>query len=267
VSDTTEPQAGALRYDGAPRRRDAILERLRASGHVSVSEVSQSLGVSEMTVRRDLHRLAVTGDVTIVHGGASLPAGPPGRPVFGARALVNAEAKRRIGAAAAAMVAADDTVGVDAGTTALEVAHALPEEFAGCVVTHSVPVLAALLPRSAIRVIAIGGEMSHDNQALIGPSAAHFVHDLRLRVFVLGVSSIDARGVYVRSELELSVKRALLDVAEDVVLVCDATKEGGPGTVRVCDLDRIDTVVTDGPLSDALTRRLHEAGTRVVVAR
>jgi DeoR/GlpR family transcriptional regulator of sugar metabolism len=73
--------------------------------------------------------------------------------------------------------------------------------------------------------------------------------------------------VYVRSELELSVKRALLDAAEDVVLVCDAAKEGGPGTVRVCDLDRIDTVVTDAPLSDGLTRRLHEAGTRVVVAR
>ena len=267
MSDTTEPVAGALRYDAAPRRRDAILERLRDSGHVSVSEVSQALGVSEMTVRRDLRRLAATGDVTLVHGGASLPAGSHGRPVFGARALVNAEAKRRIGAAAAAMVAADDTVGIDAGTTALEVAHALPEDFSGCVVTHSVPVLAALLPRRSTRVIATGGEMSHDNQALIGPSAAQFVHDLRLRVYVLSVSSIDVRGVYVRSELELSVKRALLDVAEDVVLVCDASKEGGPGTVRVCDLDRIDTVVTDAPLSDGLTRRLHEAGTRIVIAR
>jgi DeoR/GlpR family transcriptional regulator of sugar metabolism len=267
VSDTTDPAAAALRYDAAPRRRDAILERLRASGHVSVSEVSQALGVSEMTVRRDLRRLAATGDASLVHGGASLPAGSHGRPVFGARALVNAEAKRRIGAAAAAMVAADDTVGVDAGTTALEVAHALPEDFSGCVVTHSVPALAAMLPRPAARVIAIGGELSHDNQAMIGPSAAHFVRDLRLRLLVLGVASIDARGVYVRSELELSVKRALLDVAEDVVLVCDASKEGAPGTVRVCDLDRLDTVVTDAPMSDGLTRRLHAAGTRVVVAR
>lgn len=256
----------ALRYDAAPRRRDVILERLRANGHVSVSEVSQALGVSEMTVRRDLRRLAESGDVTLVHGGASLPAGSHGRPVFGARALVNAEAKRRIGAVAAAMVAADDTVGIDAGTAALEVAHALPDDFPGCVVSHSVPVLAALLPRLATRVIAIGGEMSHDNQALIGPSAAHFVRDLRLRLFMLSVTSIDDRGVYVRSELELSVKRAMLDVAQDVVLVCDAGKEGGPGTVRVCDLDRIDTVVTDAPMSEALTRRLHTAGTRVVVA-
>lgn len=257
----------SLRYDAAPRRRDAILERLRAKGHVSVSEVSHDLGVSEMTVRRDLRRLAATGDVTLVHGGASLPAGPPGRPVFGARVLVNAEAKRRIGTAAAAMVAADDTVGIDAGTTALEVAQALPADFSGCVVTHSVPVLAAMLPRQAARVIAIGGELSHDNHALIGPSAAQFVRDLRLRLFVLGVASIDTRGVYVRSELELSVKRALLDAADAVVLVCDASKEGAAGTVRVCDLDRIDTVVTDTALSLRLTERLHAGGTRVVVAR
>jgi DeoR/GlpR family transcriptional regulator of sugar metabolism len=277
VSDATDPAAAptsgsadggaALRYDAAPRRRDAILERLRASGHVSVSEVSQALGVSEMTVRRDLRRLVETGDASLVHGGASLPAGSHGRPVFGVRALVNAEAKRRIGAAAAAMVAADDTVGIDAGTTALEVAHALPEDFSGCVVTHSAPALAVMLARKAARVIAIGGELSHDNQAMIGPSAAHFVRNLRLRLLVLGVASIDARGVYVRSELELSVKQALLDVAEDVVLVCDASKEGGPGTVRVCDLDRIDTVVTDAPMSEELTRRLHAAGTRIVVAR
>jgi DeoR/GlpR family transcriptional regulator of sugar metabolism len=264
VTDTTSP---ALRYDAAPRRREAILERLRASGHVSVSEVSQALGVSEMTVRRDLRRLAATGEATLVHGGASLPAGSHGRPVFVARAQVNAEGKRRIGAAAARMVAADDTVGIDSGTTAVEVAHALPEDFAGCVVTNSVPVLAAMVTRRDTRVIGIGGEMSHDNHALIGPSAARFVRDLRLRLLVLGATSIDARGVYVRSELELGVKQALLDAAEDVVLVCDASKEGAPGTVRVCDLERIDTVVTDAPLSAALTRRLHEAGTRVVVAR
>jgi DeoR/GlpR family transcriptional regulator of sugar metabolism len=257
VTDMTSP---ALRYDAAPRRREAILERLRASGHVSVSEVSQALGVSEMTVRRDLRRLAATGEATLVHGGASLPAGSHGRPVFVARALVNAEGKRRIGAAAAEMVAADDTVGIDSGTTAVEVAHALP-------VTNSVPVLAAMVARRNTRVIGIGGEMSHDNHALIGPSAARFVRDLRLRLLVLGATSIDARGVYVRSELELGVKQALLDAAEDVVLVCDASKEGAPGTVRVCDLERIDTVVTDAPLSAALTRRLHEAGTRVVVAR
>jgi DeoR/GlpR family transcriptional regulator of sugar metabolism len=264
VSDMTSP---ALRYDAAPRRREAILERLRASGHVSVSEVSQALGVSEMTVRRDLRRLAAIGEAALVHGGASLPAGSQGRPVFVARALVNAEGKRRIGAAAAEMIAADDTVGIDSGTTAVEVAHALPDDFAGGVVTNSVPVLAAMVTRRSARVLGIGGEMSHDNHALIGPSAARFVRDLRLRLLVLGATSIDARGVYIRSELELGVKQALLESAEDVVLVCDASKEGAPGTVRVCDLERIDTVVTDAPLSAALIRRLHEAGTRVVVAR
>ena len=256
----------SLRYDAAPRRRDAIVQRLRSTGHVSVSEVSVALGVSEMTVRRDLRRLAESGAVTLVHGGASLPAGAAGHPAFVARAHLNAEAKRRIGATAAGMVGHDAAVGIDAGTTTLEVAHALPTDFAGYVVSNSVPVLAMMLPRAATRVIAIGGELSHDNQALFGPSAADFVRNLRLDVLVLGVASLDSRGIYVRSELELSVKRSYLDVADAVVLVCDATKEEAPGAVRICALDRIDTVVTDAQFSPPLTEQLGTLGTRVVIA-
>lgn len=265
-ADRAASNGPRLRYDAAPRRRDAILQRLRNHGHVSVSALGAALGVSEMTVRRDLRRLAETGDVTLVHGGASLPVGTRGHPVFTSRAQVNAEAKRRIGAAAAALLGAHDTVGIDAGTTALEVARSLHEDFGGYVVTNSVPVLAGLLGRPHIRVIAIGGELSHDNQALIGPSAAQFVSGLRLTVLMLGVARVDSRGVYVRSELELSVKRALLDVAETVTLVCDASKEGAPGAVRVCDLERIDTFVMDTAPSAELSRRLRAHGTRIVIA-
>lgn len=254
-----------LRYDAAPQRRAVIVNQLRRAGHVSVSDISQELSVSEMTVRRDLRRLATAGEAVLVHGGASLPPGARANPAFVARSMLNSEGKRRIGQAAAAMVPADATVGIDAGTTALEVANALPEDFSGCVVTHSVPVLAVMMSRTSARTIAVGGELSQENQALIGPSAARFVGDLRLGTMMLGVAALDARGVYVRSELELAVKRAMLDVADHVVLVCDASKEDAVGTVRVCDIDRIDTVVTDAPLSDELTGRLHSGGTRIVV--
>ncbi|PSL06048.1 DeoR family transcriptional regulator [Haloactinopolyspora alba] len=255
-----------LRYDAAPQRRAVIVNQLRRSGHVSVSDVAQLLSVSEMTVRRDLRRLAATGDAVLVHGGASLPPGARANPAFVARAMLNSEGKRRIGQAAAAMVPPDATVGVDAGTTALEVANALPEEFSGCVVTHSVPVLAAMMTRPSARTIAVGGELSQENQALIGSNAAQFVGDLRLRVMMLGAAAIDTRGAYVRSELELGVKRAMLDVADQVILLCDVSKENAAGTVRVCGIDRVDTVVTDAPLGDELTARLHEGGTRIVVA-
>ncbi|WP_165367807.1 DeoR/GlpR family DNA-binding transcription regulator, partial [Phytoactinopolyspora endophytica] len=253
-------------YDAAPQRRETILEQLRRAGHVSVSGISQQLSVSEMTVRRDLRRLAASGEAVLVHGGASLPPNARAHPAFLSRALINGDAKRRIGRAAAAMVSGGDTVGIDAGTTALEVATALPDDFAGCVVTHSVPALAAMLNRPAARAIAVGGELSQENQALIGPSAAQFVGNLRLNVLMLGATSIDDRGLYVLSELELSVKQAMIEAADHIVLVSDTSKEGSPGAVRVCGLERIDTVVTDGSFGERLTGRLRQIGARVVVA-
>jgi len=254
-----------LRYEAAPRRRAAIVDALRRSGHVSVSQLSGRLGVSEMTVRRDLRRLAETGEVLLVHGGASLPPGSRANPAFSARSRENAEAKRRVGAAAAALVRPADTVGIDAGTTALEVANALPDDFAGCVVTHSVPVLATMLGRPAVRVIGIGGELFHDNQAMIGPSATQFIAGLRLRLLFLGVTALDERGVYVRSELELAVKKALIDAADEVVLVCDSSKQDSSGTVRVCGLERLDTIVVDAPLRGAVAMAARRNGTRIIV--
>lgn len=263
-TDSGEP--ATLRYEAAPRRRDQIMDALRQSGHVSVAALSEQLAVSEMTVRRDLRQLAKGGDVVVVHGGASMPPGWTANPAFTARASVHAEVKHRIGAAAAQLVPTDSTVGIDAGTTTLHVALALPDNFAGAVVTHSVPVLAAMLARPCARVLAIGGELFHDNQALIGPSAASSIADLRLRTLMLGVTALDARGVYVRSELELAVKRALIDASDEVVLVSDVSKQEASGTVRVCGLDRIDTIVTDGSLRSDIAEQTRRNGSRVVVA-
>jgi DeoR/GlpR family transcriptional regulator of sugar metabolism len=123
-----------------------------------------------------------------------------------------------------------------------------------------------MLSRPHVRVIAVGGELSQENQAVIGQSAAQFVVNLRLSVMMLSVASIDARGVYVRSELELGVKQALIEAADHIVLLCDVSKEGAAGTVRVCGIDAIDTVVTDASFSDRLTARIREIGARIIVA-
>jgi len=256
----------ALRYVAAPSRRAGIAELLRRRGHVSVSDLSAALGVSEMTVRRDLRQLAADGDAVLVHGGASLPADARTAPVFGARAHEHAAEKRRIGAAAAALIAPAQVVGLDAGTTVLEVALALPRSYSGQIVTHSLPVLNSLLGRTEVRVLAIGGELAQDSQAMLGAHAARLTSDLRLDTLVLAASALDVRGVFVRSEAELGIKLALLEAARDVVLVCDRSKEDAPGSLRVCSLDRVDVVVTDAPFSDALTDRLTAEGVRITLA-
>jgi DeoR/GlpR family transcriptional regulator of sugar metabolism len=256
----------SLRYDSAPLRRSRIMAALRRAGFLSVLDLSAQLGVSSMTVRRDLRRLAASGEVVLVHGGVSLPPGGVAGPGFASRALAHTEAKLAIGAAAARLVAPGDTIGIDSGTTAAEVAHALPADFDGCVVTHSVPVLGHMLSRPRARVIGIGGELLHDNQAMVGFAALDLVRRLRVRLLFLGASAVDERGAYVRSEVELSAKHALMEIADEIVLLADASKLVATAPVQVCGLDRIDTLVVDAPLPEDVAAAVRHNGIRLITA-
>lgn len=256
----------SLRYDGAPQRRTQIMAALRRSGFLSIGDLAEQLGVSPMTVRRDLRRLADRGEAVLVRGGVSLPPGGPAGPGYASRAQVNPEAKLAVGLAAARLVQPGDTIGVDSGTTAAAVAHALPENFNGCVITHSVPVLAHLLGRPQARVIGIGGELLHENQSMVGFAALDLLRRMRVRMLFLGASAVDARGVYVRSEVELTAKHAVMEIADEVVLVVDGSKFTASGPVRVCAFDRIDTLVTDVDVPPAIAAATRRAGTRVVRA-
>src|SRR5690625_2573700 len=125
-----------MRYEGAPARRQRILKTLSADGFLSVSDIAAELGVSDMTVRRDLKRLEAAGEARVVHGGASLPHGTLRTPDFVARAEHSAQAKQRLAAEAARWVNQGDTIAIDAGTTAYCLATALPGDKPECVVTH-----------------------------------------------------------------------------------------------------------------------------------
>lgn len=255
-----------MRHGGAERRRRLILERLHHAGHVSVSALSAEIQVSEMTIRRDLRQLSEEGMATLVHGGASLPAGRHRPAAFDARYSDHAAAKHRIAGAVAALLPDDGAVGIDAGTSALACAAAVGPTFTGCIVSHSVPVLAAMLGHANVQVIGLGGDLLHDNQAMVGAAALTSLRQLRLDVLVVGASAIDPRGIYVHTTLELSVKQALIEAADRVVLACDSSKEQARGAVRVCALDALDTVVTEAPLGTELTAALAAAGSEFVLA-
>ncbi|MBB3664239.1 MULTISPECIES: DeoR/GlpR family DNA-binding transcription regulator [Prauserella salsuginis group] len=236
--------AGLLRYDDAPARRGVILEQLHTAGFLAISDLSKQLGVSDMTVRRDVRRLERDGKVRVVHGGVSLPpADQP--PAFEGRVRARHEAKQRIGAHAAGLLAGSDTIAVDAGTTPYELALALPDDFAGSVVSHSVPVLQRMLSLPAARTVALGGDLNHDSQAFVGPITVDTAAQLRVKTFFLGAAAVDERGVYVATDRERPTKLALMDIADRVVLLADHSKFDAAAAVLLCPLSRLDTVVTD----------------------
>lgn len=255
-----------MRYDSAPRRRRWILERLRESGFISVASLTRDLRVSDMTVRRDLRKLEDRGEVRVVHGGVSLLHGPMHDPAFVGRTGLQATAKQAIAQAAYALVDHTDTLAIDAGTTTYALAKALPLDFAGTVITHSVPVIQMLLTRGRVRVVGLGGDLLHESQAFAGQMTVDAARGLRVGTLFLGAAAVDERGVYVATDNERPTKLALIDIADRVVLLADHSKFSAAAPVLLCPLDRIDVLVTDRPVPPGTESVLEQAGTSVILA-
>jgi DeoR family transcriptional regulator of aga operon len=232
-----------LRYEAATERRSWMLSTLRSVGFLSVTDLARQLGVSQMTIRRDLHALEDDGHVRLVHGGASLTPGAPLR--SSSPEDDDAEARERVAAHAVGLVGDTDTIAIDAGATGHAVARALPETFRGCVISHSLPVLQCLSTGRLERVVALGGELLAGRHAFVGPSTEAATAQLRVRTFFLTPCGIDARGLYAASPAEASVQRQLMDIADDVVLVVTREAFRTSAPARIAPLGRLARLVTD----------------------
>ncbi len=249
-----------LRYSSAPQRRSAILAALQDSGFAAITDMAQHLGVSDMTVRRDVKRLEADGEVRAVHGGISLRHGTLRTPDFLNRAETQAEAKRMLAASAAALVRQGDVIAVDSGTTAYQVAAALPGDFDGTVITNSIPVIQLMLARPRTHVVSLGGDLVAEHQAFVGPLTVDAALRFRVRVFFLGAAAIDTRGVYVHSSTESSAKQAMMKMADEVVLLADSQKFQRSAPVLLCPLDGIHQLITDRDPRPPLAGALEQAG-------
>lgn len=233
---------------------------------MAVTDLAQELGVSDMTIRRDLRKLADEGEVRIVRGGVSLPHGSLRVSSFVRRADRNAAAKRQIAAAALRLVEPNDAIAVDAGTTAYALMEMLPDTFGGAVVSHSVPVIEFALAHGRSRVIGLGGDLLLESRAFVGPMTVDAAARVRVRTFFAGAAAVDERGVYVSADAERPTKLALMGIADEVVLLVDHTKFSRSAPVLLCDLDALGAVVTDRAPSPAIGEELDRRGVALHIA-
>ena len=248
------PSASAV---GSPRpapmlarqRQEHILERVAATGGVRVADVVEELGISEMTVRRDITELVTQGLVERVHGGA-VAAGPTTlEPRFTAKSTLNLEAKRRIGQAAAAMVRPGDSLALSAGTTTLALAQALTE-----------------LEHFAPTVVITGGERTPSN-ALVGLVAIDALSTMRVEWVFLGAHGFTPEaGLMTPNLQEASANQALVAAGRTVVATLDSSKWGVLGLRSFCATRDIGVLVTEAePDADGVDA-LTQAGTRLTIA-
>ncbi|MGO4603410.1 DeoR/GlpR family DNA-binding transcription regulator [Terrabacter sp. 2YAF2] len=259
-------EVSALRYDTAPERRQSILDAVEGAGFVSVTELTRTLGVSDMTVRRDLRKLAHDGRVRIVHGGVSALRPALHSPEFTGRAEEHAEGKQAIGETAVAALDSRATVAIDAGTTTYAAMQALPADFLGTVVTHSVPVMQLALTRGLGRVVGLGGELLPSSQAFVGPRTVEATKGLRVDTLLLGAAAVGKHGIYVSTDNERPTKLALMGIAERIVLLVDASKFTTSAPVLLCGWDAITGVISDAAPPPEMAKRLGKLpeGIRVV---
>jgi DeoR/GlpR family transcriptional regulator of sugar metabolism len=253
----------------AAQRQAWILDEVRRTGGVRVNELTQALGVSDMTVRRDLDALADRGLVTKVHGGATARSGgATDEPSFTVKAAQERRAKEAIARAAAALVRPGTAIGVSAGSTTCAFARRLVQIPDLTVVTNSPPVADVLhtLPGPPQTVILTGGVRTISD-ALVGPVAIQAIRNLHLDCVFIGVHGIDAEAGFTSPNLmEAETNRALVATARRLVVLADHTKWGMVGLSEIAALRDAAVLVTDGGLDEAAREALREAVGELIVA-
>ncbi|MDU7361170.1 MAG: DeoR/GlpR family DNA-binding transcription regulator [Propionibacteriaceae bacterium] len=247
----------------ADDRREHIKRDLQQSGFVSVKGLTRRFGVSDMTVRRDLRRLEEEGELRIVHGGASLPIGAD----YSQRGQSEPNAKATIGRFAASLLPRNATVLMDAGTTVAAVAQSLPDDFGGYVITHSVPVVEALLQRPGQHVHCLGGEVRSESRAMIGPTTVENLAKVNAQYLVLGAAAVNDHGVFVDKDIERGTKSALISASQRVILVVDRTKFTKLSPVVLAPLAVVDEIVTDANPPTAIADVCESLGITVHVVQ
>ncbi len=237
---------------GAQSRRDLIESLVTSHGEIDFSSLATEFGVSEMTIRRDVEALETKGVLRRVVGGAIALVGKSSEPSFKDRSTAATLAKLRIAEAAVELLQPHETVIIDSGSTALEVARAIKgKELGLTIITPSIQVAVELADEDDTSVILTGGLVRPGELSLIGFEAEQAFARYNCDTFIMGIAGFDAvRGVtdYHRDESE--VKHAALKVADRIVVVADSSKLGRVQLVNIADTAQISVLVTDADESN-----------------
>jgi DeoR/GlpR family transcriptional regulator of sugar metabolism len=251
----------------AHQRQVRILAELRRTGAVRVADLTELLGVSDMTIRRDLEQLVASGAAHKVHGGALLADQVAHEPGFAVKSQLEQTAKHAIAAQAATMIEPGAAIALSAGTTTWAMARLVVTIPGITVVTNSTAVadaIATLDPINQVGVILTGGVRT-PSAALVGPVADRTIAAMHVDQLFLGVHGIDERAGFTTPNLaEAATDRALIDCAREVIVLADSSKWGVVGLADIAPLSAAHVVITDDKLPREAMRVLNDQVASVI---
>jgi DeoR family transcriptional regulator of aga operon len=254
------------RMNPSVKRHQLILQQLESQGHVGVLDLSTTLQVSTVTIRKDLQLLEDKGLLFRSHGGASLESvysknTPPGEE----EALLAAR-ESAIGAAGAQLIQPHESIVIAAGSILLALARALPPHLPITAITSALNVGMELLQHPEIEVLQLGGYLRHSSSSVTGPHAEQVLTQIACSKLFLGVDGIDLDfGLTTTTIGEAHLNQQMIRAAQQTIVLADSSKFGKRGFGRICGLDQVHRIITDRGISTQDAKRLQEQGIALTV--
>ena len=247
------------------QRQKLILDYLKTHKSAQVQQLSDILGISLSTVRRDLSDMEEIGSVRRVHGGAMLIQDVPESPIL-QRSDEYIEAKQRIGEAAARIVNDGETIIITGGTTAEMMLPYLAEKTNLTVVTNALNIAWKLAQHTHINVVVLGGYLRHSEYTLLGHLTIEALQDIHVSKIFQGIYGLDSEGglsgTYIQ---EVQTDREIINAAEQLIILADSSKFGRTGAVRLVPIEQVSMLITDNGAPPDELEVLREKGITVVL--
>lgn len=247
------------------QRRKKMLKLLTQHETLSVRELTEMLGVSHMTVRRDISELESQGLAYGVAGGVRHAQAVGHAPTFDSKREEDTAEKIAIAEYASRLIHDEGTYYLDAGTTTAALLPAIRKHSGVTVVTNDFAIVSHLLTDRHVDVLHTGGGLDHSNRSSVGPLAEVLLGRLSLDVAFVSATSWDLRRGVTSTDLsKVGVKRAAIAASSSSVLMAASSKFGKYATYRVAELQEFDTVVTDEGVSPETADRIRESDVELV---
>jgi DeoR/GlpR family transcriptional regulator of sugar metabolism len=251
----------------ASDRHAQLIGLLKERDYCSVVEMSQLLNVSPMTIRRDLRMLHEKQIIEVTYGGARFTASKRFEPDFDIRAHEHLAEKQAIGKLAAELfIEEGDVIGIDSGSTTLEIVRNLPN-IPLTIVTHSLAAANVVAQNRRYSLIMLGGVLQHEANCLCGPQAIAALHTLYINKLFLSASGLlPSDGLSCNNLSDAEVKQALISSSRKTILCMDSSKVGRAYLARFAPLNAIDTLITDNGISDESRQAIEQQQIQIITA-
>ena len=249
-------------------RQELILETIHQNKKVTVTEMSQRFNTSEVTIRRDLHDLALNGRlVRTPRGAVALTPAPPEPPVV-QRMSLESVCKEKIGLAAAGLVQDGESIFVGSGSTTRYLVGFLTGRKNLTVVTNSIGIAHELLSTAEqVTVVVTGGVLRKAELSLLGHLAEAALPEVRVEKVFMGMQALSLEGGLTTDHImEVMTTRRIFDMSRELIVLADHTKLGKTAAAFIAPVVRMSALVTDGHADQEMLAELRKLGIQVIQA-